>query len=323
MFVLVYVDDLIVGGNDSALISLFKSYLSRCFHMKDLGVLRYFLEIEVSRGKEGMYLCQKKYVLDIIEECGLLGSKPAPTPMEQNHNLARNKSDFLTKPATYRRLVGRLVYLAVTRPEISYAVHTLAQFLQHPRLNHWDAALRLVLYLKGAPGQGVFLSADSDLHITAFCDSDWAACPLTRQSLTGYVVMLGGSIVSWKTKKQHTVSQSSAEAEYRAMAMTLSELKWTKELLESFAVRQRFPMSFFCDSKAALHIAANPVFHERTKHIEADCHFVRDAVQDGSIVTHHVKTTDQLADILTKALPTGQFNYLLGKMGVRDLHAPP
>lgn len=119
------------------------------------------------------------------------------------------------------------------------------------------------------------------------------------------------------------MSRSSAEAEYRAMAMTLSELKWTKELLESFAVKQRAPMSLYCDSKEALHIAANPVFHERTKHIEPDCHFVRDAVQDCSIVTHHVKTTDQLADILTKALPTGQFNYLLGKMGVRDLHAPP
>lgn len=128
--------------------------------------------------------------------------------------------------------------------------------------------------------------------------------------------------MSWKTKKQHTVSRSSAEAEYRAMAMTLSELKWMKEILETFEVRQTRPMNLYCDSKAALHIAANPVFHERTKHIEADCHFVRDAVQDQSIVTSHVRTTDQLADILTKALSVKQFGYLLGKMGIRDLHAP-
>lgn len=128
--------------------------------------------------------------------------------------------------------------------------------------------------------------------------------------------------MSWKTNKQHTVSRSSAEAEYRVMAMTLSELKWTKELLQAFHVYQSTPMSLYCDSRAALHIAANPVFHELTKHIEADCHFVRDAVQDKSIVTQHVKTTDQLADILKKALSASQFGYLLGKMGIRDLHAP-
>lgn len=276
----------------------------------------------MSRGKEGIYLSQKKYALDIVKECGLLGAKPAPTPMEQNHNLARIDGEFYTDPTAYRRLVGRLVYLAVTKPEISYAVHTLAQFLKSPRLKHWEAAIRLVRYLKGVPGQGIFLSANNDLHISAFCDSDWAACPLMRRSLTGFLVMLGDSIVSWKTKKQHTVSRSSAEAEYRAMAMTLSELKCMKEILETFEVRQTRPMNLYCDSKAALHIAANPVLHERTKHIEADCHFVRDAVQDQSIVTSHVRTTDQLADILTKALSVKQFGYLLGKMGIRDLHAP-
>lgn len=322
IFVLVYVDDLIVGGDNSKLISNFKSYLSRCFHMKDLGVLRYFLGIEVARGKQGIYLSPKKYALDIIEECGLLGSKPAPTPMEQNHNLAKAEGAFYTDPYKYRRLVGRLVYLAVTKPEISYAVHILAQFLSQPRQKHWEAALRLVRYLKGAPGQGILLSSQTDLLISAYCDSDWAACPLTRRSLTGYIVMLGNSLVTWKTKKQKTVSRSSAEAEYRAMAMAYSELKWTKELLESLGIRHTNPMQLYCDSKAALHIAANPVFHERTKYVEADCHFVRNGVQDGTLITHHVKTTDQLADILTKSLDAHQFNYLLGKMGVRDLHAP-
>ena len=178
--------------------------------MKDLGVLRYFLGIEVSCGKEGIYLSQRKYALDIINECGLLGAKPAPTPMEKNHNLARSDGVFYTEPAKYRRLVGRLVYLAITKPEISYAVHILAQFLQKPRQHRWDAAIRLVRYLKGVPGRGILLSENNDLHIYAFCDSNWAACPLTRRSLTGFIVMLGDSMVSWKTKKQHTVSRSSA-----------------------------------------------------------------------------------------------------------------
>lgn len=323
MYVLVYVDDLIIGGNDSDLISKFKAYLNRTFHMKDLGILKYFLGIEVSRNKEGIYLSQQKYALDIIAECGLLGTKPIDTPMEQNQTLARDKGEFFSEPTKYRRLVGRLVYLTVTKPDLSYAVHTLAQFLQKPRLRHWNAALRVVRYLKKGPGQGIFLSAHNDLTLSAYCDSDWAAFPITRRSLTGYVIMLGGSHVSWKTKKQGVVSRSSAEAEYMSMALTLCELKWIIQLMQSLDIRQLAPTSMYCDNQAALHIAANPVFHERTKHVEVDCHFIRDAVQDGSLVTRHVRTTNQLADILTKPLGSQQFHYLLDKMDVRNLFAPP
>lgn len=323
VYVLVYVDDLIIGGNDSDLISKFKAYLNRTFHMKDLGILKYFLGIEVSRNKEGIYLSQQKYALDIIAECGLLGTKPIDTPMEQNQTLARDKGEFFSEPTKYRRLVGRLVYLTVTKPDLSYAVHTLAQFLQKPRLRHWNAALRVVRYLKKDPGQGIFLSAHNDLTLSAYCDSDWAAFPITRRSLTGYVIMLGGSHVSWKTKKQGVVSRSSAEAEYMSMALTLCELKWIIQLMQSLDIRQLAPTSMYCDNQAALHIAANPVFHERTKHVEVDCHFIRDAVQDGSLVTRHVRTTNQLADILTKPLGSQQFHYLLDKMDVRNLFAPP
>ena len=118
---LVYVDDLIIGGNDSKLITSFKEYLGRCFHMKDLGVLKYFLGIEVSRGREGIYLSQRKYAMDIISECGMLGSKPADTPMEQNHNLSKDDGIYFEEPDKYHRLIGRVVYLAVTKPELSYA----------------------------------------------------------------------------------------------------------------------------------------------------------------------------------------------------------
>lgn len=166
------------------------------------------------------------------------------------------------------------------------------------------------------------LTADSDLKLSAYCDSDHAACPLTRRSLTGYVVLLGGSPIAWKTKKQKTVSLSSAEAEYRSMRHTTCELKWNHELLSCFGITHDGPISLFCDSQAALHIAANPVFHERTKHIEVDCHFVRDAIQAGLIATFKVHTSNQLADMLTKALGSPQFLYLLRKLGIYDLHAP-
>ena len=320
--VLVYVDDLIISGNDASAVDHFKAYLHECFHMKDFGALKYFLGIEVARNSEGIFLCQRKYTLDIIAETGLLGSRPVGFPMEQNHTLALAKGPLLADPERYRRLVGRLIYLTSTRPDLVYTVHILAQFMQHPRQDHWDAALRTVRYLKGCPGQVILLRPDCELSLTGWCDSDWATCPLTRRSLTGWIVFLGSSPISWKTKKQHTVSRSSAEAEYRSMAAVTSELKWLNALLVSLGVTHSPAMRLYCDSQSAIYIAQNPVFHERTKHIEVDCHYVCDAIRDGIISTSHVFTEDQLADIFTKALGKRKFLYLLGKLGICDLHAP-
>ncbi|KAJ4751619.1 Retroelement pol polyprotein-like [Rhynchospora pubera] len=320
--ILVYVDDLVIAGNSESTIGAFKQYTSSVFHIKDLGQLKYFLGIEIARGPSGLFLCQRKYVLDILAECGLLGAKPTATPMEQNHRLAELVSDKLKDPEKYRRLVGRLIYLTITRPELCYSVHVLAQFMQDPLQAHYDAALRVVRFLKGNPGQGILLRADGNLQINAYCDSDWASCPLTRRSLTGYFVMLGNSPISWKTKKQQTVSRSSAEAEYRSMANATSELLWLKSFLNSLDVNHSTPMKLFCDSQAALHIATNPVFHERTKHIELDCHFVRDQLRAGCIAAAYTRSSEQLADIFTKALGKQQFHYLLGKLGICNLYAP-
>lgn len=271
--VLIYVDDMIIAGNNTFAMQSFKSYLCDCFKMKDLGALKYFLGLEVARSKHGFYVCQRKYALDIISETGLLGSKPADFPMEQNHRLALATGKELEDGEKYRRLIGRLVYLAITRPDLAYSVHILSQFMQSPREEHWEAALRVVRYLKKCPSQGILLSSDSALQLEGWCDSDWASCPLTRRSLTGWFVLLGTTPVSWKTKKQHTVSRSSAEAKYRSMAALTCELKWLKQLLLDLGVEHKQGMNMFCDSQYALHIANNPVFHERTKHIEADCHF--------------------------------------------------
>ncbi|XP_021736577.1 uncharacterized protein LOC110703136 [Chenopodium quinoa] len=235
--VLVYVDDLIISGNDSAAFKVFKAYLSDCFKMKDLGPLKYFLGIKVARSSSGLFLCQRKYTLDIISETGLLGAKPSGFPMEQNHKLAHASGELLKNPEAYCRLVGRLIYLAVTRPDLAYSVHILSQFMHEPRIEHWEAALRVVRYLKGSLGQGILLRSDSELTLEGWCDSDWAACPLTRRSLTGWLVFLGKSPICWKTKKQPTISTSSAEAEYRCMNGATCELKWLKRLLLSMSVQ--------------------------------------------------------------------------------------
>ena len=165
--VLIYVDDLIISGNDIDALTSYKHYLGACFHMKDLGPLKYFLGIEVARSADGFFLSQRKYALDIISETGLLGAKPADTPLELNDHLARVDGPLYSEPAQYRRLVGRLIYLAFTHRDIAYAVHVLAQFMHQPCQQHWDAALWVVRYLKGCLGQGIVLSSPNDLHLIA------------------------------------------------------------------------------------------------------------------------------------------------------------
>ncbi|GKU93237.1 hypothetical protein SLEP1_g6845 [Rubroshorea leprosula] len=252
----------------------------------------------------------------------MVGAKPCKFPMEQKLKLNRDEGRTISNPIQYRRLIGKLIYLTICRPDISYAVHILSQFMQEPKQPHMDAAMRVLRYLKSSPDQGIFLSSTSSLHLSAFCDSDWASCPMTRKSTTGYITMLGNSPISWKTKKQTTVSRSSAEAEYRAMASTVSELLWLKALLRTLGVHPPQPIKLYCDNQAALHIATNPVFHEQTKHIELDCHFIRNWIQAGVISPSHVRSRFQIADIFTKALGKEQFQFLLRKLGIYNLHAP-
>ncbi|XP_021773304.1 uncharacterized protein LOC110737266 [Chenopodium quinoa] len=298
------------------------AFLHGDLHEEDLGVLKYFLGIEVARSPTRLFLSQRKYSLDIISETGLMGSKPAHTPMEQNHKLARATGPLLTDPTAYKRLVGRLVYLGVTRPDLTYSLHVLSQFMKAPKQEHWEAAMRVVRYLKCTPSQGILLRLNSELTLQGWCVSDWATCPLTRRSLSGWLVFLGKSPIAWKTKKQDTVATSSPEAEYRSMYGITCEMKYLKVLLLSLGVQHPRAILIFCDSQATIHIAQNPVFHERTKHIEVHCHFVCDAIQEGLITTTHVRTNEQLADIFTKALGRTQFEYLLSKWGIFNPSAP-
>lgn len=181
----------------------FKQYLSSCFYMKNLGPLKYFLGIEIARNSTGIYIYiyQRKYPLNIISEAGLLGAKPVAFPLEQNHKLALSESVKLKDPTPYRHLIGRLMYLAVTIYDLAYCVCILAQFMQEPRDDHWNATLQAVRYLKNSLGQGILLKADDDFQLSGWCDSDWASCPLTRKPVTGYFVQFGSSPISWKTQK--------------------------------------------------------------------------------------------------------------------------
>ena len=207
-------------------------------------------------------------------------------------------------------------YLTNTRPDLTYVVQFLSQFLQDPREPHWQAALHTLRYLSKDYSKGIFFNTSADLQLEAYCDSDWASCPNTRRSVSGYFILLGGSPISWKSKKQNTVSLSSAEAEYRSMRRVTAEPAWLTRLLHEFTIPNIVLVPLKCDSKAAIYIARNPVYHDRTKHIDLDCHFVREKLQDGLISLSYVPTKHQLADVFTKSLPGPDHQLLLSKLGM-------
>ncbi|KAL0438756.1 UNVERIFIED_CONTAM: Retrovirus-related Pol polyprotein from transposon RE2 [Sesamum latifolium] len=320
---LVYVDDILLTGPSIEDLQLVKTYLHDLFTIKDIGDARYFLGLEIARNSDGIYLAQTKYIQDIIAETGLQNAKTVSTPFPQGSKLSSDSGALLQTPDSYRRLVGHLLYLGFTRPDISHSIQQLSQYLNRPCASHWNAALHVVRYLKGCPSRGLFLPADNSLVLKGYCDADWASCPDSRRSLTGFCIFLGGALVSWKTKKQSTVSRSTAEAKYRSLAATVCELSWLSYLLADFGVPLTLPIDLFCDNKAAIHILANPVFHERTKHIEMDCHLVRDAYKEGFILPIHVRSSVQFADLFTKVLPLKLFAFFLSKLGLVSLAPSP
>nr|XP_016491390.1 PREDICTED: uncharacterized mitochondrial protein AtMg00810-like [Nicotiana tabacum] len=206
--------------------------------MKDLGELKYFLGIEFSRSQESIVMYQRKYALELVSELGLAGGKPAATPLEFNHKLTSIEFDKeipyanttldneLEEKGSYQRLVGRLLYLTMTRPDIAFVVQLLNQYIPAPKLSHMEVALRVVRYIKTAPGLGLFMPAKACKELVAYCYSDLGACVETRRSVTGYAVKFGAACISWKSKKQGTESKSSVEAEFRSMASTVAKVVW-------------------------------------------------------------------------------------------------
>jgi hypothetical protein len=321
VFLLVYVDDIILTGNDIGLITKLQHMLHSTFQMKDLGHLTYFLGLEVHSRDHGLFLNQHKYIQDLIELAGLKDATAVDTPMEVNVKYRKDEGDLLPDPFLYRQLVGSLIYLTITRPDISYAVHIVSKFMQAPRHLHLAAVRRLIRYLIGSPTRGLFFPKHSPLTLTSYSDADWAGCPDTRKSITGWCIFLGDALISWKCKKQDCVSKSSTEAEYRAMSAACSEIVWLRGLLSELGFPPTAPTPLHGDNTSAIQIAANPVYHERTKHIEVDCHYIREAFTRGVITLPHLNTALQIADAFTKALTRQRHQFLSSKLMLLDLPA--
>ncbi|XP_021995840.1 uncharacterized mitochondrial protein AtMg00810-like [Helianthus annuus] len=318
MYLLVYVDDLILTGNNSSLLTVFINRLHQEFVIKDLGSLNYFLGLEVLHTNDGLVLTQTKYANDIVIRAGLTHAKPVPTPLSTSDTFVSDGVPF-DDPTLYRSLVGALQYLTITRPDLAYAVNQACQHLHALTEKHFQLVKRIVRYVKGTISHGLVFTRPTSSTILGYSDADWARCIETRRSTYGYSIFLGGNLVSWSAKKQPTVSRSSCESEYRAMANAAAEIVWITHLLQELRTLPPSRPTLLCDNRSALFMSQNPVSHKRAKHIDLDYHFVRELVMSGKLHTKFVPTKLQLADIFTKSLPRPQFEHFRDLIRVHPL----
>ena len=264
---------------------------------------------------------QRKYITDLLTKTNMFNAKPVSTPMSPTPKLSLFSGTVLDDATEYRTVLCSLQYLAFTRPDIAFAVNRLSQFMHRPTDVHWQAVKRVLRYLVGTLSHGIFLRSDNPLSVHAFSDADWGGDTDGYVSTNAYVIYLGGSPISWSSKKQRGVARSSTEAEYRAVANTASELRWICSLLSELGVKLPTAPVIYCDNVGATYLCANPVFHSRMKHIALDYHFVRGYIHSGALRVSHVSTKDQLADALTKPLSRTRFIEINNKIGVTKV--PP
>ncbi|CAH9088921.1 unnamed protein product [Cuscuta epithymum] len=265
-----------------------------------------------------MFLSQAQYISDILDKFHMNGSKPVSTPMASTEHLPPANASHAVDISDYRRLLGLLQYLSLTRPDISFAVNRLSQYLHGPLDAHWLAAKRVLRYLQGTICHGLFLRPGSSLSLTAFTDADWGGKSTSGRSTTAYIIYLGSNIISWKSALQKSVSRSSTEAEYRAIANATAEVLWIQNILTELQVTCSTPPKLFTDNLSATYVCRNPVFHSRMKHLSLDYFFVRDLVADGSLMVSHVSSKNQRADMLTKPLGRALFLHFRSKIGVSN-----
>jgi Reverse transcriptase (RNA-dependent DNA polymerase) len=316
---LIYVDDILITGNNPSHVNQCISHLQTAFSLKDLGPLSYFLGIEVRQIALGLHLNQTKYLHDLLTRTNMNTVKPSPTPMSPNTTLSHEDSPLFDNPHLYRSIVGALQYATITRTDLSFAVNKAPQFMHSPTTNHWSAVKRILRYIRGTLHHGTTVHSDSSTTLHAYSDADWAGSIDDRRSTSGFCIFIGRNLISWSAKKQPTVSRSSTEAEYRSLALTCAEILWIQYLLQELHIILPSPPTLWCDNLGATFLAANPMFHARTKHVEIDYHFVRERVASKELRVQFLCSKDQLADIMTKPLPTPRFQFLATKLTVTDV----
>jgi transposase InsO family protein len=314
----VYVDDLIITGPSTTEIGKFKEQMKNLFSMSDLGLLSYYLGIEVKQLPSGIFLSQSGYAARILEKSGMEKCNPVQVPMEARLHLSKSSTCKQVDSTLYRSIIGSLRYLTHTRPDITYAVGVASRFMEKPASDHLAAVKHILRYVKGTQGLGCFFGkkTEAPMQLCGYSDSDHAGDVDDRKSTSGVIFYLNSSPVSWTSQKQKVVAMSSCEAEYVAAASAACQGVWLRGLLASLTGVEEEQVTLKVDNQSAIALIKNPVHHERTKHIDIKYHYVRDCNENGSIVVEHVRTEDQLADILTKPLGRVKFLELRDRIGV-------
>ncbi|KAG8486151.1 hypothetical protein CXB51_019512 [Gossypium anomalum] len=308
LYVLVYVDGIIVTGTDSHATDRFVKELDVQFSLKDLGRLSYFLGIELNYTSNGLFLNQMKYILDLLTNASMDKSNDSPTPMRTTYRLIATEGTFVEDATLYRSIVGALQYVVITRPDIAFSVSKVCQFMHKPSDLYFKVFKRILRYLKGTLDYGVKFTKSPKLLLEGFSDASWGSNNDDRCSTSGYCVFLRGNPVSWSSRKQQIVSRSTAEVEYRSLAHVTAEMVWIQYLLSKLGVSTKGKALIWCDSSATVAVTGNSVMHSKFKHVELDLFFVREKVTQGVFQVGHVPSHEQVANVLTKPLSAGSFH---------------
>ena len=286
------------------------------FKICDLGEMKYFIGMEIYQSKDGIFICQKKYAEDILKKFKMEKCKPIATPLEANLKLSKEDGYASTDEKQFRSLVGSLLYLTATRPDLMYAASLLSRFMQSPSEAHFAAGKRILRYLRGTADYGIFYKSNSTEDLKGYTDSDWAGSVDDMKSTSGYTFFIGSGAISWNSRKQETVAQSTAEAEYIAASSAVSQVIWIRKILSDLGCLTYGATTIYCDSKSAVAIAKNPVDHGRTKHIKVKYHFIREAEGTHQVSLIHCGSNEQVADIFTKPLPRDKFQHFRTALGM-------
>ena len=316
----VYVDDIILAGSNDDRINEVKAALSQKFDIKDLGQLHHFLGMTVKQDKEqrSVWIGQPTYTENLLKKFGMQDSKPVHTPVDASSKLLiATEEEECIDQQRYQSAIGSLMYLTVsTRPDIAYAVANLAKFSSKPTKEHWTALKRVLRYLKGTVNFGIFYSQNDTEECVGFSDADWAGDVNDRKSTSGYLFQMSGAAVTWRSKKQACVAQSTAEAEYIALSSTAQESIWLRRLTSELGSSPKKPTTIFEDNQSAIAMTKNPQFHGRSKHIDIKYHFIREQVNSGNVTLKYCPTSEMIADMLTKGLSREQYCKLRKKAGI-------
>ncbi|GJT20727.1 retrovirus-related pol polyprotein from transposon TNT 1-94 [Tanacetum coccineum] len=309
IIVQIYVDDIIFGSTCQDMCDEFAKIMHDEFEMSMMGELNFFLGLQIKQIEDGIFFNQSKYIKEMLKKFGLEDSKPMKTPMSSDTKLTKDEECESVDSTKYRGMIGSLLYLTASRPDIMFSVCLCARFQEAPKTSHLEAVKRIFRYIKGTTHLGLWYPKGTGIETVVYADSDHAGDYVDRKSTSGICTFVGCCLTSWFSKKQTALAISTTEAEYVSAGKACQQALWMKQALIDYDVRLD-DVPIMCDNKGAIDLSKNPVQHSRTKHIEIRHHFLRDNVQKGHISIEKVPSADNIADILTKPLKRESFNYL-------------